>query len=116
MGSKGVCLIMWSLGTSPTIFLLVGVIIGLATFVGTLVFVWANRANAATQRATKASAVISLSIGLLGLLHWIVLENQSIYSLETIVVLMLYVAPTFVISFYTYSSWLRRSVDKNSKK
>lgn len=116
MRSKGVCLIMWSLGTSPAIFLLVGVIIGLAIFVGTLVSVWTNRAEATTQRATKASALISLSIGLLGLLHWIVFEKEPIYSLETIVVLMLYVAPTFVISFYAYSSWLRRSVDQNGKK
>jgi len=45
-----------------------------------------------------------------------VFEKEPIYSLETIVVLVLYVAPTFVISFYTYSSWLRRSVDQNGKK
>lgn len=63
MGSKGVCLFMWSLGTSPAIFRLVGAIIGIAILAGTLVLVWTNRADATIQRATKASALISLLIG-----------------------------------------------------
>jgi cytochrome bd-type quinol oxidase subunit 2 len=107
---------MWSLGTSPAIFLLVGFIIGLAIFVGTLVSVWTNRADATTQRAAKASALISLLIGLSGLLHWIVFEKQPIYSPETLVVLVLYAAPTFVICFYVFSSRIRRSLDHNGKK
>ena len=106
---------MWSLGTSPAIFLLIGVILGLAIFVGTLISAWSNRAQAITQRATITSALIALLIGVIGLLHRVVFEKEPIHSLETIVVLMLYVAPTFVISFYA-SSWLRRSVDENGER
>lgn len=36
---------MWSLGTSAAIFLFIGIIIGLAFIVGTLLTRWRNRNN-----------------------------------------------------------------------
>lgn len=100
---------MWSQGTSPALFLLVGFVIGLAVFVGTLLFVWINRSDETIQRAAKVSAVISLSIGLIGAVYWIGVADEPMDSPETIVILTLCVAPTFVVSFYTCLFWLRRT-------
>lgn len=107
---------MWSLGASPALFLLLGLVIGLAVLAGTVVSAWNNRSQAATRRARRASALASLSVGLLGLLHWVVFEEKPIYSFETIVILVLYTVPTFVISYYISSSWLRRAVPKKGNE
>jgi hypothetical protein len=94
---------------------LIGVSIGLRIFVRTLIFAWTDRADATSQRATKASALITLSAGLSGLLYWMVFEEEPFYSLETFVVLMLSVAPAFAISFFAFWLRFRRSIDSNSK-
>ena len=102
---------MWSLGTSPALFLLFGVLVGLAVFVATVISAWTNRSDVSTQRSAKAGITVAIVAGLLGLAHWVVVQGKAFVSTETALLMAVYMAPTFTIVFYLYKAWLRRSYD-----
>lgn len=84
-------------------------IIGLAAFVGTLASVWQNRRDAATQRAAKTSALISLMVGLSALVYWAILVDEPVFPLALVAIPLFFMAPIFVIGYYLSSAWLQRS-------
>ena len=100
---------MWSLGTSPALFLLFGLLVGLAVFMATVISVWTNRSDVLTQRSAKAGIAVAFPVGLVGVAHWVVILDKALFSAETAWLLAVYMAPAFTISFYIYKSWLRRS-------
>jgi len=92
-----------------TLVFLVAFVIGLAVFAGTLVFIWKNRSDAMTQRAAKAGAFLAAAAGLVSLSHYALLGNEPDASSSRTLLLLLYMAPTFVIGFHIRLIWLQRS-------
>ncbi|MEE4163828.1 MAG: hypothetical protein V2I25_15100 [Woeseiaceae bacterium] len=82
------------------VLLIIGLVIGFAVFIGTLLYMWTNRSSIAIQRAARRGVVTALAVGLLGLLIWVVLRNEPLYPVGFIFISMLVMAPTFLIVFY----------------
>lgn len=103
---------MWSLGADPALFFLVGFLIGLAAFVATVLSYWANRSDAMIRRAARISAIVAAIVGFLGLLLSILTAVRTPSVAEMVFLLLVYVAPTFVVCYHGYLAWSRRSAGR----
>ena len=82
------------------VLLIIGLVIGFAVFIGTLLYVWTHRSNVAIRRAARRGVVTALAFGVLGLMIWVVLRSEPMYPFGFIFISMLIMAPTFLIVFY----------------
>ncbi len=93
---------MWSLGTSPALLLLLGLVIGFAFFVGTLISAWSNRSDPVYRKAAKVSAIVSALLGGVVLSYWLVVADRPIDLIEGVLLFAVCVAPSFTISHHLY--------------
>ena len=88
---------------------LVGFIIGLAVFAGTLIYAWKNRFDAVTRRAARTATLFAAVAGLLGLLWWTLAGSEPVFPFALVAVPLFFMAPVFVIVFYSRLVWLQRT-------
>ena len=106
---------MWSLGTDSALFLLIASAIALAAFVVALIVTWTNRSDVVVRQAAKLSSSIAVAVGLVGVTYWELTDNAARPYSAALVIFVVLAIPTFVISFYGYSSWLRRATGTRSR-
>ena len=100
---------MFAIEPNNSLLPVILLIIALAVVAGTLVSVWQSRRDAATQRAARTSALISLTVGLLALVYWAILVDEPFIPLGPVAFALLFMVPTFVIGYHSSSAWLKRS-------
>lgn len=101
---------MWSLGTSSSLFITVGFLIGLALFVVTVLSVWSHRDDPLVRRSASFSAGFALVAGMAGVANVVTTSGAPWVSNETVVLLLIIAAAAFTASFHAARFFVWRSV------
>ncbi len=91
------------------VVILVAVVIGLALFVATIRFILQHRSDETTRQAASTGLWIALAVGALGVIQWVTQGQTPALAYALLSIVLLYMAPAFVVSFYLSLTWRRRS-------
>jgi apolipoprotein N-acyltransferase len=84
-------------------------VIGLALFVATVRFIVQHRSDETTRQAASTGVWIALAVGVLGFIQWVTQGQTPALAYALLSIVLLYMSPAFVISFYISLAWRRRS-------
>ncbi|MEM9688130.1 MAG: hypothetical protein AAF917_01505 [Pseudomonadota bacterium] len=100
---------LWSMGTSSSLFVMVGFLIGLALFVVTAMLAWSYRDDPVVRRSASFSAGFAPVAGIAGVAIVVTSSGGPWVTTETVVLLSIIAAAAFTASFHAGRFFVRRS-------
>lgn len=94
---------MYGIETHDSFLPVILLVIGIGLLLGAMLFIWTNRHNDASRRNAKRSVPVALVAGGLAASYWAVAADKPNMVLGTFVIIVLVIAPVFVLSYFLFS-------------